>query len=192
MVLIVIVWILSALLAILPVIGFGVIHIKVVNTCSPVVLSDNPLSLMYCILLILVGFFPFSISLVANIWILCFACKISDKNWNRHNTASSAEKLQSLKKKIHFAKIFGAFAINTVLILPFVVSVVLIAAFRISELQEVSVIVSTVVAIYSSFVIQSAIHPILETCVLGKATKVMYKSLHCCFKKCKEEKGVPS
>ncbi len=186
--LIIIVWILNVVLAILPVIGFGVIHLNVLNICTPVLISNISLSIIYYVMLILVGLVPFSVSLVANIWILCFAYKIAHKNRQSQCSTgtnvdlnNTSEESWRFKERILFAKLFGAFfIINMVLFLPFIIAAVLLGILRKEEVHKPVIIIATVV-LYLIVVIQPAVHPILETCIIGKATKVMSKFLCCCF-----------
>ncbi len=189
-VLIIVVWILNAVLATLPAMGFGDININVLSFCSPVFHFDDPLpdSTYYFVLLVLIGLFPFALSLTANIWIICFAYKMAKKNRRvrpnviQHSDLSNTVMSRSLKERIRLATLLGAFLIiNTVLLLPFVIVAAMLGSLGTTDISIVAIVV-----FYLSFVIQSAIHPILETCILGKATKMMYKSFCSCVKKWKD------
>ncbi len=187
---IVVVWILNAVLAALPAMGFGDININGLSFCSPVFHFDDhlPDSTHYFILLVLIGLLPFALSLAANIWIICFAYKMAKKNRRarpnviQNSDLSNTVMSRSLKERIRLATLSGAFLIiNTVLLLPFV-----IVAAMLGSLGTTDISIAAIAVLYLSFVIQSVIHPILETCILGKATKMMYKSLCSCVKKWKD------
>ncbi len=181
-------WILNVVLAILPVIGFGVIRINVLNICTPALISNFSLSIIYYVMLILVGLVPISVSLVANTWILCLAYKIAHKNRQSQcstgtnvDLSNTSEESWRFKERILFAKLFGAFfIINMVLFLPFIIAAVLQGILRKVEVFKPVIIIANVV-FYLILVIQAAVHPILETCIIGKATKVMNKFLCFCF-----------
>ncbi len=188
-VLILILWTLSIVVAILPVIGFGRIDLNALSFCTPVfeqtrIFADSN---VYFVLLLLTGLFLFAISLIANVWILCISCKISHKRRQiRHNAAQNATSSNtSNDEKYLLATIFGVlFVINTVLLIPYIVAAVI---FGILLKSDIPIPVRLVLNL--SFVIQPAIHPILETCVIGKATKAVYKSFHnCCTKRRKVNK----
>ncbi len=189
-VLIIVVWILNAVLAALPAMGFGDININVLSFCSPVFHFDDPLShsTYYFILLVLIGLFPFALSLAANIWIICFAYKMAKKNRRirpnviQNSDLSNTVMSRSLKERIRLATLSGAFLIlNTVLLLPFIIVAAMLGALGTTDIS-----IAAIAVLYLSFAIQSAIHPILETCILGKATKLMYKSFCSCVKKWKD------
>jgi len=192
-VLILIVWIINIILAILPAIGFGDIGINVLGFCSPVYSSEIPQSdsTIYFLLLILVGLFPFTLSSVANLWIVCFACKINkQQRQSRSNVSQYADisnnslGSQNLRQRIHLAILFGAiFVTDTVLLLPFIITAIILSA---SKTSTIPTAVNAV--LYLSVIVQSVIHPVLETCVVGKATKEMHKFLCSCVQRRKDNK----
>ncbi len=198
----VLIWIISITVTMPPVFGFGEIEfLSTLSLCSPLTeghsrFSDN---IYYFVFLILVGLLPFLMGLVANTWILILACKFINRNRQcqygngingeaNHDTARNNE---CQDKKIHLAQVFGAlFLVDIVPWLPILVTPLVQAVLRNKDVPIVLYVV-----LYLSVVSLSAIHPALETCLVGKARDVIYKSLCCCFmqrKKAKEKAFQPN
>ena len=195
------VWVFCILVSIPPVFGFGEIKFaNVLSSCSLLTVGETPLTanINYIIFLVFIGAFPFMTTLIVNFWLLIILCKNMSSRHKRHadnsrNTFDSSEKktirekhltISFHKEQIHLAQIFGAiFTANVITWVP-TIAIALVAAVIGSE----NVPPPTYAFVYLSYVSQPAIHPVLETCLMGKARTMIFRSLCCCIKKFKQKR----
>ena len=190
------VWIFCFLISLPPVFGFGEIKFaNILSSCSLFTVGRTPLTenISYIMLLLLVGAFPFIITLFANSWLLLLVCRNISSRYKRRvdnnkNTFLSTESKSKAerdittsyyKEQLHLAQIFGAiFAANIITWLPTIIISLVAAVIGADEVAT-----PAYAFVYLCYVSQPAIHPILETCLMGKARSVIFRSLFfCCFK----------
>ena len=177
------VWIFCFLVSIPPVFGFG--EIKFANTlgaCS-IIFNKVTANLSYGIVVALIGTAPFTFTLIVNIWLLVIACKSISQMHKRvrqntstalHGQASERKTdMEYHKKQIHLAMVFGViFAVH--LVIWGASSFLLIMSIGINFGDVPS---SLLAKAYLVILSQPAIHPMLETCLIGKAKSAMEKCL---------------
>jgi len=188
-----VVWVFCILVSLPPVFGFGEIKFaNLLSSCSLFTVGRTPLAnnIFFVMLLVLVGAFPFITTLFANSWLLVLVCKsVSnrykrrvDNNNNRFisteckNTQERDLTSSYHKEQIHLAEIFGAiFAANVITWFPTIIISIVAAIIGADEVAT-----PAYAFVYLSYVCQPAIHPVLETCLIGKARSVICRSLFCC------------
>ena len=175
------VWIFCFLVSIPPVFGFG--EIKFANTLGACSIILNTANLSYGIFIALIGKAPFTFTLIVNIWLLVIASKSISRvhkrvrqNISTALNGRASERnidMEHHKKQIHLAKVFGViFAVN--LVIWGASSLSLFMSIGINSGDVFSPLLATA---YLVFLSQPAIHPMLETCLVGKAKSTMEKCL---------------
>ena len=195
------VWILSFLISLPPIFSFGEIKFaNSVGSCSVITTGSNRLTanIYYIFFLALIGTVPFVLTVVVNIWLLVIACKSIGQLYeqNRHqSTAFDGSEInrgvdtEYHKKQIRLAKVFGViFAVNTTIWIT--TSFIVIIAIAIDPDNVPAPVFATVFVIFLS---QPAIHPMLETCLVGKAKTTIVKYLcFFCRNKIKQRSNITS
>ena len=176
-------WIFCFLVSIPPVFGFGEMKFaNALGACS-VILNGVTTNLKYGIFLALIGTASLTFTLIVNIWLLVIACKSIGQLHKRvrqntsialHGRASERNiDMEHHKKQIHLAKVFGViFAVH--LVIWGASSFLVIMSIGINFGDVPSPLLATA---YLAFLSQPAIHPMLETCLIGKAKSAMEKCL---------------
>ena len=188
-----VVWIFCVIISTFPTFGFGEMKFaNVLSLCSPIVVGETHLSANnnYLVFLCCVGIFPFATIILANIWVLIIACKhIHKKNMKiammtansglqfEHTNSDKEKGLTSKfhKQQLHLAQVFGAiFVANIITCVPTVIVAIggIIAAENIPHILYAYV--------YLTYISQPVIHPVLETCLLGKGRGIIFKYLCWC------------
>ncbi len=192
-VLLCIIWILCVLASIPPVFGLGEIKFaNILSSCSLFTVGRTQVAdnILYIMVLVVVGALPFMTTLIANIWLLLLLCRNMDTRHKRHvdNNRHTFEssKTKSIiernltasyhREQIQLAYVFGAiFAANVITWLPTILISMAATAVGTENVPE-----PTYAFVYVSYVCQPAIHPVLETCLVGKARSTIFKTM-CCF-----------
>jgi len=190
---IIVVWIFCFLISIPPIFGFGEIKFaNAVGFCSPILTGNNGVvsNVYYSVFLALVGTVPFVFIVIANIWLLVIACKsigqVHDRI-RRNNSAALHRRenernidIEYHKKQIHLAKVFGVIlVVNTIVWIASSLLAILATIITYGDIPT-----PVLATAFLAFLSQPAIHPMLETCLVGKAKTAMVKIL-CIF--CKKE-----
>ena len=193
-----IVWIFCILISIPPVFGLGEIKFaNILSSCSLLVVGETPLTanVNYVILLAFIGFFPFMTTVIANIWLLTIVCKnVRGRHKKSVNVNSSRFDSETLrrnsesqlktdfhKRQIRLAQVFGAlFTANVVTWVPSILIAVIGAAIGVENIPP-----PAFALVYLAYVSQPAIHPVLETCLVGKARVMLFKCIFFCRRKSK-------
>jgi len=179
------IWIVSTLISLPPTFGFGEMRFSnLISACSPLTSGRSALTsnINYFIFAVMTALLPFMITLVANVWLLKIACRRVKRSKqrnrgdrtdiNRTQTTSTTS-----QEQFHLAKVFGAiFVVDVITWLP----IVLLAPVQLG-IDDVPEVLYGVV--YLCVISQPAIHPIVETCLIGKARVTIFKYLQNCGKK---------
>ena len=188
-----VVWIFCIMLSILPIFGFG--EIKYANSLSSCSLlsrgeTQHAANIKYTVVLAIVGILVFTTTAIVNIWLFVVACKTVRERHNKQASSNSSrfdstlqrrEAAKELSHKLHrqqilLAQVFGAlFTANLVTWLPSVFIAFVGAAIGVDNIPP-----PAIVFLYLAHVSQPAIHPVLETCLIGKAKKMLFNNLFCC------------
>ena len=174
-----------------PVFGFG--EIKFANPlglCSLFIVGRNRVTenIYFILLQLIILAFPFSLAFVANVWLMLIACKTAWSNYSKQRectlsdhsrnaierrTSENELKSQFKKKQICLTQVFSAiFFINIITWIPSVF-IILISAIGREEILSSP----WLAFVYLVFLSQPIIHPILETCLVGKARWMFFKFL---------------
>ena len=188
-----IIWIICIIISILPAFGIGEIkYANVLSFCTPIIGGRTHVTsnINYLIIVVLFGSFPFMTALIANVWLLILICKSIRSSYykNKDNSESrytdpinkrlskTKMKLDYHKQQLLLAKIFGAmFVANVITWLP----IILISLIRASIGTDV-VPAQAFAYMVLAFLSQPVVHPILETCLVGRARYI------CLFIFCKK------
>ncbi len=173
-----------------PVFGFGEIKFSTsLSACSLIAWGTTRVTanIYYMALLSFVGFFPFMTTLIVNIWLLIIVCKSVQKR-HKKRTMSNNSRMDSEnirrnsekqfradyhKQQILLAQVFGAiFIANVVTWVPIIVIAVAGAVFGAEKIHPLAYTL-----VYLAYTSQPAIHPILESCLIGKARVALFNSL---------------
>ena len=191
-----IVWIFCIIISIFPALGIGEIkYANVLSSCSLIIGGETHVTsnINYIIILVLVGLFPFMTALIANVWLLVLVCKTVYSGYNKtkdttkNQSKDPAErknsndrlKMDYHKHQIYLAQVFGAiFAANVITWIPTIFISLVSAAIGTERVPA-----PAFTFMFLAFVSQPAIHPILETCLLGRARNTIWKCLCICGKK---------
>ena len=192
-------WVICIIISLPPVFGFG--EIKFANplgSCSVITTGSNRTSLNIVYTFVLLGILaiPLVATFVADIWLLVIICRglqtrytktrrsvKSANNMSHMERKNSENKIKTghQKKQIRLVQVFGIiFVANIVTWIPTTVITLIsliIGAERIS--------IWSFSFVYIIYLSQPAIHPMLETCLVGKAQRIFFKFL-CCFRKKKK------
>ncbi len=184
-------WIFCIVITLPPLFGFG--EIKFANpfgSCSIIATGETRLAsnITYVAVLLVAISIPLTANFVVDIWLLIIVCSglkerytktrnsiRSTTNRNPPQKKDSEAKLKGgyQKQKLYIIEVFGIiFAVNIVTIIPTSIITVLsliIGAERIS--------IWSFAFVHLIYLCQPTIHPILETCLVGKARKVLFKVL---------------
>ena len=196
-VVVIVLWVLSFILAIPPLFQFGAIGFsQYVGTCSTIFGATTPVgpSYLYILFLVLEAMIPLGVLIVANIWLLYFVRKGIDKRFkNTYQDTGDAIKevnLQAKKKyiaqQIRMAKVFGSiFISNFITCSPAIVVIFVVASAGIDNVPA-----SAFVLVFLSFLSQSVIHPMLESCLGGTIRKLVKKVCCTCSVYCTRKESV--
>ena len=189
------VWILSIAFSIPPIFGFGEIKFDVKSGfCGIHVLGNTSITAnsSYVLFLIAVNSIPCLVTIAANVWLLIITCNNVAKRRKRQvrsvkntfhsfRTKMSQEKIVTSnfhKEQAHLARIFGAlFFVNVITWIP--VFSLIIVQLIIGDAGGIPIPVFTLA--FLSLVSQPTLHPILETCLMGKVRTTILSSIcsHC-------------
>ena len=197
LIMIIITWIFCLLISIPPVFGFGEIKFaNSVGSCSPIIPGETKLTanIYYIAFLALVATVPFVLTVVVNIWLLVIAYKSigsvhntirNNNNLRTTNTMDRRTSEQKIntgyhKKQIRLAKVFGTiFGVN----ITIWISTAFISTLSVALSPE-NVPYPVFAAVFLIFLSQPVIHPMLETCLVGKAKTALVNCLcFCCRNK---------
>jgi len=182
---VILVWLLSILISLPPVFGFGEIEFSnIVGSCSTKFTGRTRLgeSMKYIIFLVVVALVPFITTLVCNISLLWTACKTvkltyakSVRNLNSDQHTSQV-KARHHKQQIQLAKVFGAiFVVNCITWIPTALISVISGILGSEKVPAVAFSF-----VFLAFLSQPAIHPILETFLVAKVRNIFAKLFFCC------------
>ena len=178
----VIVWVTSIVVSVPPTFGFGEISFSTIySICTTKILGETNLTrnIYYITFLAMVASIPTLLTLVMNIWLLTITCNNIRRRQKRHmsNIQETFHSFRTKKKRerklnssfhkeqMRLAKTFGALlVVNLVTWFPLCA---LIVTMVIRGEEKIPIQVHT--AAYISLIAQPTIHPMLETCLLGKA-----------------------
>ena len=190
------VWILCIIISAFPAFGIGETkYANVLSSCSLIVGGETHLTanFNYIVILVFVGIFPFVTALVSNVWLLVLVCKTLYSGYNKNMEKESCrpttseevkvtkDKLKSdyQKQQLYLAQVFGAlFAVNVITWIPTIFISLVSAAIGTDQVPA-----PAFAFMFLAFVSQPAIHPILETCFVGRARKAIWNYLCFCRKK---------
>ena len=194
------IWIICLILAIPPLFGFGEIGFsQIVGTCSTLFNTETSVgqSFLYILFLVLEVMFPLGLLIVTNIWLLCFVCKgIKNRFANTYQQKGEAKisevnkqaKKKYIAQQIRMVKVFGSiFASNFATWAPVVVVLLAIGAAGDDGVPPAAFGV-----IFLCFLIQSVVHPMLESLLSARVRKLAKKvfCVCCLHKKARVAKNV--
>jgi len=192
----VLVWITSIVISVPPIFGFGEIKFSTLySICSTNILGENHLTrnIYYIAFLAMAAGIPTLITSVMNVWLLLITCKnisnrqkrqrsnIRDTFHSFRTKRNREKKLNSTfhKEQMRLARTFGAlFVVNLVTWFPLCSLIVTMVV-----LGEGKIPIQVHTAAYLSLIAQPTIHPVLETCLLGKAKSTILTPLYSWTKK---------
>ncbi len=195
LILLVAVWIFCIFISLPPIFGIGDIKFaNTLSTCSLVTRgrTDITANISYVVILGFIAAFPFLTTLFADIWLLVIACtSVRRRHAKRMSTNSDSKESATLKRNqerqlrsehqkqhILLAQVFGAiFAANVITWLPTIVISVVSAAIGAENVP-----VPLLALVYLAYISQLVIHPMLETCLIGKAKEKIFRCLCFCRK----------
>jgi len=190
-------FIICIITALPPLFGFG--EIKFANplgVCTLYVVGANRVTrnVYYLWVQIAILSIPVSVALIANIWQVFMACKTSHNKFSKKrecNMSNSKKttidrrvsdqelKQEYRKQQICLAQIFAAiFFLNIITWIPSQV-ILIISTFGKEEFLSAP----SLAVVYLIFLSQPVLHPILETCLVGKARWMFIKILYFFSKK---------
>ena len=175
----VLIWIAGVMISLPPAFGFGEMRFSnLLSACSPLT-SGRSGNIHYFIFVVMFALLSFMITIFANIWLLKLVCKSVKESKNRNkdcytdgnrNQSSSSANQEQLR----LAKVFGAiFVVDVITWLP----IVMLPPVQLATDHVPEVLYCIV---YLCVVSQLAIHPIVETCLIGKASVTIFKCLRRC------------
>ena len=162
---VIVVWLLSIFVALLPLAGFGqIIFSYTLETCLVNLFGETPLTrnINYMIFLIALGVIPVIIIVITNIWIVYIARKQIRKVYDLTSREDNRERKQiqkvKNKKQVALLKVFGGILIaNFITWTPVIIYSV------------VSIVVSgdnvplwVLVFVFGTFIMHSVLHPFVE------------------------------
>ncbi len=167
LVILVVFWIFSVIVSTFPTFGLGEIKFaNVLSSCALFVVGETSLTANsnYFLVLCFVGLFPFLTIVISNIWVLVIIYKSVHRK-QKMEVYQRSRNATFHKQQIRLAQIFGAlFAVTFFVSVP---SIGLAVVGLIVGTDNIPGI--TFAYIYMTFVSQPVVHPILETCLLGKS-----------------------
>ena len=186
------IWIICLILAIPPLFGFGVIGFsQIVGTCSTLFSTRTRLGpgYLYVAFLVLEVMFPLGLIVIANIWLLCFVRKgIKNRFENTYQQKGDAQisevnkkaKKKYIAQQIRMVKVFGSiFVSNFATWAPVIVVFLAIGAIGLNNVPPAAFGV-----IFFCFLIQSVVHPMLESLLSARVRKLAKKVFCvCCLRK---------
>ncbi len=190
------VWVLCIFISLPPVFGIGEIKFaNIFSSCTLLTVGETRITanINYVFFLALVGFVAFMTTLIVNTWLLAIVSKSVrqrhkktltsnkgriDSETLRRNSESKF-KTDYHKKQILLAKVFGAiFIANVATWVPSIFILMVSAIVRIEQINPLALIF-----VYLTYICQPAIHPVLETCLIGKVKMALFKFLCFCKRK---------
>ena len=183
------VWILCFCYSILPIFGIGnVKYSNNLSSCSITLDGEARFgpSILIGIILSVAAFIPFVVTLAVNMKIV----RIIHKSYMEQRDRKMSNRLNSLstlytefdltkikatyhRQQIWLAQVFGAlFAVNMITWIPVILSVIVLAVLSPENSPP-----SLFLLVTLPFLSQSAIHPMVETCMIGKVRTALRKYL---------------
>ena len=190
------VWVLCILISLPPVFGFGEIKFaNILSSCSLLTVGETRITanINYVVFLAFIGFFPFMTTLIVNIWLLAIVCKSVRQRHKKSVTSNKGHigsdtlrrnserkfKTDYHKRQILLAQVFGAiFTANVVTWVPSILIAMISAVIGAEQISP-----PALAFVYLAYISQPAIHPVLETCLVGKAKVTLFKFLCFCKRK---------
>jgi len=194
----VVTWVFCIAITLPPLFGFG--EIKFANpfgSCALIATGGTRLAsnIVYVASLLVAISIPLTANFVAGIWLLIIVCSgLKERYMKTRKSIRSTTNQNQLKKKDSEAKLKGGyqkqqfyvvqvfgiiFAVNIITVIPTSIITVLsliIGADRIS--------IWSFAFVHLIYLCQPTIHPIIETCLVGKARNVLFKVLcYCCTRR---------
>lgn len=185
--LIILTWVLGILASLLPLVRFGEIRLlNSLSVCTVLSAGENTLTknIYYFVFLVMLGVLPYSISLGANTWLLIIAWKSRSGKYRNKIGAVELNQIppsKLRKEQSHLAQVFGAiFITNAITWMPIIAAAPVQVVLGSENVPE-----GVYALVYLSIMVQSAIHPMLETCLIGKGRELVCTSLRSFLKKLK-------
>ena len=192
-------WLICIVISLPPVFGFGEIKFaNPIGSCSLILTGRNRVSLniIYTMVLLVVLSVPLVATFVADIWLLVIVCKGLRTRYTRtRESTRNAPNQSHMERKNSEAKVKGGYQIKQLRLVQ--VFGIIFAANIITWIPTIFIsLISLIIGannisiwwfsfVYIIYVSQPAIHPMLETCLLGKARRIIFKVLCCCKNKSK-------
>ena len=193
---VVLAWVLSISVAVLPFSGFG--EIRYAHVLSACFSSFVGRSFIYMMFIVMLALIPVTVIIITNIWISCIVCKQIREVYRVRKTLSSSEERRAqheqmrkriVKKKnakqLKLIRVFGAILIATFVVwLPFVLNVVVVLTVDLSKVP-----LGWYVFIYICINLHAVLHPLIEGCLIPeiKLTFMKVLGISLCLKVCKKE-----
>ena len=200
-------WLICIVITLPPVFGFG--EIKFANplgSCSLITTGSNRVApnINYTMVSLVILSAPVIAAFVANVWLLVIACRGIRSRYTRSRYTITRESTRNAfeqshmerkdsekkvkggyqKKQLRLVRVFGIiFAVNVISWIP--TTFILLISLIIGT-DKISI--WWFAFVHLIYLCQPAVHPILETCLVGKAQRMVFKVLCCCKKK--DKKGV--
>ncbi len=188
---VVITWIVCLVISLPPVFGFGEIKFaNPIGSCSLIATGTNRVApnIVYVFVLLGILSFPLVAALAADIWLLIIVCKGMRTRYTK--TRRSIKSMPHQQRRDSEAKIKGGYHKKQLIIIQvfgIIFGINIITWIPTTLITLVSLIVGAdnisiwwFSFVYIIYVSQPAIHPILETCLVGKARQMVFKVLCCC------------
>ncbi len=187
-VVIVLIYVISLLVSIPPLFQFGAIEFSAnVGTCTTVFGATTRVgpSFLIIVFFLVEACIPVGILIIANIILLVFVRKGIKNRFDSTYLSSGEEevnkqaKLKYHNQQIRMVKVFGSiFVSNFLTWAPSVILIVIIGAIGISRVPP-----GIFGLVFLCFLLQSVIHPVLESLLSGKIRALVKKICCCCKKK---------
>ena len=184
------IWIICVVLAIPPLFGFGAIGFsKIIGTCTILISVQTRLgpSHLYLVFSVLEVLFPLGLMIASNIWLIYIVCKVIKnrfvKTYQQKRDATLSEVNKQTKKKyiaqqIQVLKVFGSiFAFYFCTWIP----VLVIEFFVIVTIGLDRVKPAAFGVVYLCFLVQSVIHPMLESLLSMRVRNLAKKIFYTCY-----------
>ena len=176
---IIVVWILCTLIALPPLFGFGEIRFSyTVANCVPYVVGETHIApnFIYNLIIFVEIMVPVLLVFTMYIWILCIIRSSLVRRFKRATETQGNKERASkehVSSQLQLVKLFGAiFTANIVTWLPMISLVLTGAARGVGRVHPLFYSIS-----YLSYLSQTVVHPILESCLLREIKQILSEVL---------------
>lgn len=197
-IIVIVLWVISILESVLPILGIGNITFGFsLTACTVDLFGDGRLTknIVYVILLLVVNLVPIAIIIIFNIWLACIVSKQIKIVYRTRRSFGNKEELrkynQGLRKQIHkkknrkqlvLVRAFGAILVSTIVVwAPMVFHVVVSTVYPAIPLGFYSFA-------FLSFIMHSVLHPVIEGCFIPEIKTTFKKVLGLSFLQTKVKK----